>query len=281
MARATAEILRTFHDRKSINRNNEEKQQRAKGTFISLQASQVVRGEVGNSEKIVVSSFELAHSNTPSVVFIDEFEALFTERGGPGSGRLATTLLQCMDEITSWRNTEMKVASSPHDNQEVEEDKEESRVVVLGATNTPWLIDTAFLRPGRFDRVVHVGLPNLDERKSILKVHMSRMLIYCPPGDDMKQSVENLCHVLATKCEGFSGADLEALCRAAAVRCLSERQINEQQKNMHSSVGNNSCFFKDIDSLLVTESHFMEARKQDVSRSTNQELVDKLMKWSA
>lgn len=121
------------------------------GSFISLKASDVVRAEVGNSEKLIVSAFETARKNTPSVVFIDEFQALFTSRdgehtgGGKGSGRLASTLLQCMDDVTRWRDEDANISSDActHKN----------RVVILGATNAPWMVDKAFLRPGRFDRV--------------------------------------------------------------------------------------------------------------------------------
>ena len=121
------------------------------GAFISLKASEIVRAEVGQSEKLIVSAFETAHQNTPSVIFIDEFQALFTSRdgehtgGGKSSGRLASTLLQCMDDATRWRDEDVKHSS--------DECNKQDRVVVLGATNAPWMVDKAFLRPGRFDRV--------------------------------------------------------------------------------------------------------------------------------
>ena len=144
---------------------------------MTLKASDIVRPEVGNSEKLIVSAFETARLNAPSVIFIDEFQALFGDRDG-GSvvlAQLASTLLQCMDDITRWSS-----AGSP------EEDtydsttitttsvQKNSRIVVLGATNTPWMIDKAFLRPGRFDRAVHVGLPNVDDSEEILRVHVSQ-----------------------------------------------------------------------------------------------------------
>lgn len=197
------------------------------GSFISLQASEIVRGEVGNSEKMIVSAFETARSNAPSVVFIDEFQALFTERSGGGSGKLSSTLLQCMDDVCRWRDTEANPTPSRQDHAAVESTR--SRVVVMGATNTPWMIDKAFLRPGRFDRVVHVGLPVLEERVSILRVHVSRMRL----ASSEKAYVDTLCQTLAEECEGFSGADIAALCRAAAVRCLAEQGANGRIEECH------------------------------------------------
>jgi SpoVK/Ycf46/Vps4 family AAA+-type ATPase len=124
------------------------------GYFISLSASDIVRSEVGKSEKLVSSAFKTARENAPSVIFIDEFQALFTSRdgtlggGGKGSSRLASTLLQCMDDIVKWQEADSSVL-----NRNRKTEFENNRVVVLGATNTPWMIDRAFLRAGRFDRV--------------------------------------------------------------------------------------------------------------------------------
>ncbi len=127
----------------------------SRGTFMSLNASDIVRSEVGQSEKLIVSVFEKAIQNAPSVIFIDEFQALFTSRDGAGgvgkgSGRLSSTLLQCMDDISRWRDMDESVLEHQlHDRKPTTE----NRVVVIGATNTPWMVDKAFLRPGRFDKV--------------------------------------------------------------------------------------------------------------------------------
>ena len=217
LAKCVAKLLKTESDYSSS----------VGGSFITLQASEIVRGEVGNSEKMIVSAFETARCNAPSVVFIDEFQALFTERSGSGSGKLSSTLLQCMDDVYRWRADD---DASPLD----ESTATSSRVVVLGATNTPWMVDKAFLRPGRFDRCVHVGLPNLEERVSILRVHVARMRL----ASSAITYGERICHALARECEGFSGADLAALCRAAGVRCLAE----------HGASG------------AIDERHFQEAR---------------------
>jgi len=229
-----------------------------KGAFISLRASDIVCAEIGTSEKIVRATFEAAQKNSPAVIFIDEFQALFTSRDsgdggrGKGSSRLASTLLQCMDDVTKWRNASMNVLDiTSFSSQKVDHYAvEKNRVVVVGATNTPWMIDPAFLRPGRFDKVVHVGLPTLLEREAILRVHVSQMNLHCDT------DVSEICQKMAIACIGFSGADLSALVRAAAIRCM----------NTSGS--------------LIEMQHFIDARKFDVIQpSSDESLVNRLEHW--
>lgn len=122
------------------------------GSFFSIRASDIVSSEIGKSEKMLSSMFETARQRGPSVIFIDEFQALFTSRdnqngvGKGGSSRLASTLLSLMDDVTKWRdaNTTLDQTTGTFVT---------NRVVILAATNTPWMVDRAFLRAGRFDRV--------------------------------------------------------------------------------------------------------------------------------
>ncbi len=180
------------------------------------------------------------------VIFLDEFQALFTDRNRGGSGRLTTTLLQCLDDIKMWYERDRIMKDG-----EIASLDEGKRVVVIAATNTPWMIDSAFLRPGRFDRVVHVGLPSLSERKSILQVHVERMRT---SDRENIHKLKNLCEELSILTEGFSGADIAALCRAAAVRALGE-------------------------GMAVEGYHFRDALKFDVSPSSDELLVEKLSLW--
>jgi SpoVK/Ycf46/Vps4 family AAA+-type ATPase len=220
------------------------------GAFIALRSSDIVSAEVGTSEKMVASAFELARKNAPSVIFIDEFQALFIERSSGGSAKLASTLLQCMDDVKRWRDTSSSVGS----NRENHDEGAESRVVVLGATNTPWMVDSAFLRPGRFDRVVHVGLPTRVEREAVLRVHMGRMKIR---DKGQTATLPVLCSNIADNTGGFSGADLAALCRSAAIRCLLDSG-------------------EDVE---IEDRHFLEALKHDVKASCSENLVQRLLKW--
>ena len=151
-----------------------------------------------------------------------------------------------MDDITRWSE-----AADP--SKDDEETDQNSRIVVLGATNTPWMIDKAFLRPGRFDRTVHVGLPTLEEREEILRVHSCRMkLAQC-------ENIKSLCESIAKLCLGYSGADIAALCRAAAVRCLTEGSDTEG----------------------IRERHYRDAYMHDIVPSSNEELVRRISNWKS
>ena len=136
MARAVANLLRA-----SLKQNNH--QESLGGPFISMTSTDLVRAEVGTGEKILAAAFETAIKNAPSVIFLDEFQAIFTERSRGGSGKLATTLLQCLDDTSRW----LSQATNESDHR---------RVLVLAATNTPWMIDAAFLRPVSY---THLTLP--------------------------------------------------------------------------------------------------------------------------
>jgi ATP-dependent 26S proteasome regulatory subunit len=147
-----------------------------------------------------------------------------------------------MDDVARW-------SEPPSDDEVTAASAKNGRIVVLGATNAPWMIDKAFLRPGRLDRAVHVGLPNVNDREEILRVHVSRMkLAPHSPADE-------ICKSLAELCLGYSGADLAALCRSAAVRCLT------------SGKG------------AVEKQHFIDARTHDAVCSSNETLVKRILAW--
>ena len=193
------------------------------GAFVSINTTDVARAEVGTGEKLLSSAFESARLNAPAVIFIDEFQALFTERHGTGSSRLTSTLLSAMDDCKKWAESETKSKG---------QDDIKKRVIILAATNTPWMIDKAFLRPGRFDRIVHVGLPNTQERLSILKLCIGKMKT--PFG--YSGELEDICKELAGQTDGFSGADLAAMCRSAAVQCLLENCDSVEEKHFKSAL---------------------------------------------
>jgi SpoVK/Ycf46/Vps4 family AAA+-type ATPase len=228
------------------------------GMFISLNSSDLVRAEVGASEKMVMEAFENARANAPAVVFIDEFQALFVDRNTGGNSRTMTTaLLECMDDVRKWSDVDIAAHLTQEGSTAVSTTDLGRRVVVLAATNTPWMIDRAFLRPGRFDRAVHVGLPTQDERASILRVHVGRMRTsFAVARPALAESFTIFCDELAAATNGFSGADLAALCRAAAVRCLLESGSN-----------------------VVQERHFLEALEGDVQPSTSEEYVRRIEQW--
>ena len=179
---------------------------------------------------------------------------MFGDREGSGFilGQLASTLLQCMDDITRWSEAKPKMDKDSRKYSS----QSNGRIVVLAATNTPWMIDKAFLRPGRFDRAVHVGLPNIEDSEEILRVHVSHMKL--APVSSGLSPVDEICKSMAKLCLGFSGADLTALCRAAAIRSLS---------NFGDGVTG------------ITMQNFQDAFMHDVTRSSNDALVRRISSW--
>lgn len=149
--------------------------------FISVGLNDILDMWIGNSEKNLHEIFELARNNTPCVLFIDEIDALGASRSDmkQSSGRhLINQFLQELDGI----------------------DSNNDGVLIIGATNTPWNLDPAFRRPGRFDRIVFVSPPDVASRESILKLKLKNK----PIGNIDYQSI-------AKKTENYSGADLDAL----------------------------------------------------------------------
>ncbi len=158
--------------------------------FILINGPEIMSKYVGGSEEQLRELFEEAEENAPSIVFIDELDAIAPKREevtGDVERRTVAQLLTLMDGL-----------------------KSRGQVVVIGATNRPDAIDEALRRPGRFDREIEIGVPDKNERKEILEVHTRNM----PLADDV--DLDDLTDVT----HGFVGADLEALCKEAAMIVL-------------------------------------------------------------
>jgi transitional endoplasmic reticulum ATPase len=177
----------------------------SKANFISVKGSEILSKWFGESERKIAEIFKKARQASPCIIFFDEIDAIAPMRGsGVGEPRvverMVNTILSEMDGLEELRG-----------------------VVVIGATNRPDLIDAALLRPGRFDEVVLVSPPDEKARLDILKVHVRNMAL----DDDV--NVE----ALAKKTDGYSGADIEALCRKAGVIALHENIKIEKVSKRH------------------------------------------------
>ncbi len=165
----------------------------SEANFISVKGPELLSKWVGESEKAVRQVFKKARQVAPAIIFIDEIDSLFPRRGtGLDSGvteRVVSQMLTEIDGIQPLRD-----------------------IVVIGATNRPDLIDPAILRPGRLERLIYVGPPDLQARHDILKVLTKKM----PLADDVD------LWKIATLTERFSGADLAALVREAAMSAIRE-----------------------------------------------------------
>lgn len=162
----------------------------AKVPFFSISGSDFVEMFVGVGASRVRDLFEQAKKNAPCIIFIDEIDAVGRKRGaglGGGHDEREQTLNQLLVEMDGFGKNE--------------------GVIVMSATNRPDILDKALLRPGRFDRTIYVGLPDVRERLEILKVHTKNKKLK----SDM--DLENI----AKTTTGFSPADLENLCNEAAL----------------------------------------------------------------
>ncbi|RLF41590.1 MAG: ATPase, partial [Thermoplasmata archaeon] len=190
--------------------------------FLSIKGPEVFSKWVGESEKALRNLFKKAKQSSPSIIFLDEIDALAPKRGMYDGTRVTDTvvnqLLTSMDGIEGMED-----------------------VVIIGATNRPDIIDPSFLRPGRFDELILVGQPDEKARKEIFKIHMKDM----PIAKDVDVSE------LAEMSEGYAGADIEAVCREAAMTALRE----------------------DRDTKEVRREHFMKAF-ETVRPSIDEEMID-------
>ncbi len=158
--------------------------------FLSISGSDFVELYVGIGASRVRDLFDQAKKAAPSIVFIDEIDAVGRQRGaglGGGHDEREQTLNQLLVEMDGFGSNE--------------------GVIIIAATNRPDILDHALLRPGRFDRQVYVGLPDIKGREAILKVHSKNK----PLGEDVKLGV------IAKTATGFTGADLENLLNEAAL----------------------------------------------------------------
>ena len=194
----------------------------SKANFISIKGPEVLSKWVGESEKAVRELFKKARQVAPTIVFLDELDSIAPRRGQyAGSHVTESVVNQILTSIDGLESME--------------------GVVVIGATNKPDMLDPALLRPGRFDRLLLTPAPDKKSRFEIFKIHTKGM----PLTKDV--SLEEL----GERTDGFSGADIEGLCREAAMLALRE----------------------DIEAKEVNRIHFEKALS-DMSPSITKELID-------
>ncbi|XP_061729686.1 ATPase family gene 2 protein homolog A [Cydia pomonella] len=175
--------------------------------FLSIKGPELFSKWVGESEKAVRDLFTKARQVAPSIIFFDEMDAIGGERGA-GEGvheRVLAQLLTELDGVVPLNS-----------------------VTILAATNRPDRMDRALLRPGRLDRLIYVPLPDFETRLQIIELKIEKM-----------STMEVNTHSLAVRTEGFSGAELQALCHEAALKALE----------------------KDLDCPAVTMEHFENVLK--------------------
>jgi transitional endoplasmic reticulum ATPase len=206
----------------------------SEANFLAMKSSDLLSKWYGESEKQISRLFKRARQVAPSIIFIDEIDALAPQRGG-GIGepavteRVVNTMLAEMDGL-----------------------EEMQGVVVIGATNRPTLLDPALLRPGRFDELIYVPLPDEKGRRRILSIHTVRM----PLDEDV-----NLGE-LAAQTEGYTGADLENLVRRAGLHALRD--------NMGASIVSMRYFAVALEETRASVTREMEKEYRDMAEKLKQ-----------
>ncbi len=217
----------------------------SEANFISISGPEIMSKYYGESEKRLREIFEEAEKNAPSIIFIDEIDAIAPKREevtGEVERRVVAQLLALMDGL-----------------------KGRGEVIVIGATNRPNAIDPALRRPGRFDREIEIGVPDREGRKEILQIHTRGM----PLADDV--DLDKLADIT----HGFVGADLAALAKEAAMRAL--RRIMKEVNLFESE----EIPAEILDRLQVTMQDFLDALK-DITPSALREVIVQVpnVRWS-
>jgi len=211
--------------------------------FVSINGPEIMSKFYGESEARLREVFQEAEQNAPSIIFIDELDAIAPKRSevtGEVERRVVSQLLTLMDGLRS-----------------------RGQVVVMGATNRMEAIDPALRRPGRFDREIRVGVPDRNGRKEILLIHTRRM----PLADDV--NIDELADIT----HGFVGADIAALTREAAMNALRRflPQIDLEKEIIPAEI---------LEQIKVTRDDFANALK-NIQPSALREVVLEIpnVKW--
>jgi transitional endoplasmic reticulum ATPase len=207
--------------------------------FYSIAGPEIMSKYYGQSEENLRKIFDDAEKNAPAIIFIDEIDAIAPKREevtGEVERRVVSQLLTMMDGL-----------------------KARGQVIVIGATNRPDSLDPALRRPGRFDREIEIGVPNKEGRYEILQIHARNMPL--AEDVDLKQ--------ISEKTYGFVGADLESLCKEAAMRTL--RRVLPDI----SSLKNNDKLPKEtMEKLMVTQADFADAMQKVEPSAMREVLVE-------
>ena len=205
--------------------------------FFSVNGPEIMNKYYGETEAKLREIFKEARENAPSIIFIDEIDAIAPKREevfGDVEKRVVAQLLALMDGLS-----------------------DRGDVVVIGATNRPDSVDPALRRPGRFDREIEIGVPNAEARLEIIQIHTRGM----PLAEDIDQNE------LARRLYGYTGADARALCREAALKALRRHlpDIDLKSESIAPEV---------LEKLIVTTNDFHEAFKEIIPTAMREFYVE-------
>jgi proteasome regulatory subunit len=166
-------------------------------TFIRFVGSELVQKYIGEGARLVRELFDLARQKAPSIVFIDEIDSVGAKRlelATSGDREVQRTLMQLLAELDGFNPL--------------------GEVKIIGATNRPDILDEALLRPGRFDRIIEIPMPNFEARSDIYEIHTKRMNL--DPGVNLED--------IAARSEGATGADIKAICTESGMFAIRDNR---------------------------------------------------------
>jgi proteasome regulatory subunit len=188
---------------------------KTKSTFISLSGSELVHKFIGEGAKVVKDLFKLAKEKSPTIIFIDELDSVAAYRLDSSTGadrEVNRTMTQLLVEMDGFHDSD--------------------KIKIIAATNRLDILDKAILRPGRFDRIIEVGLPEANERKEIFKIYLEKL----PLG---KINLEEIVE----KTNTASGADIKLICKEAAIFAIRKQKTKVTQEELMEAV--NKILIKD------------------------------------
>jgi len=181
---------------------------KTKSTFINLSGSELVHKFIGEGAKVVKDLFKIAKEKAPTIIFIDEIDAVASYRLDAGTGadrEVNRTMTQLLVEMDGFN--------------------ENDNIKVIAATNRIDILDKAILRPGRFDRTIEVGLPNSKARKEIFKIYLEKI-----PTEKI-----NLNKIVELS-KNTSGADIKLICKEAAIFAIREKSEKVNEKHLEKAI---------------------------------------------
>ena len=208
----------------------------SEANFYSINGPEIMSKFYGESEARLREIFQQAQQNSPSIIFVDELDAIAPKREevtGEVERRVVAQLLALMDGLSGRGN-----------------------VIVIGATNRPQALDPALRRPGRFDREIEIGVPDKQGRHEVLQIHTRGMPLHgIEKAEDEKSNDDVDLRKLAEMTHGYTGADLSALSRETAMKALRRYlpEINLEEERIPPEV---------LDKMEVTMKDFINAYKE-------------------
>ena len=204
--------------------------------FINIKGAELISRWAGESEKAISEVFKKARQVSPCIIFFDEFDAIALQRNkeSEGTDLTARMMSQILTEMDGIENLD--------------------GVIVIGATNRIDLIDDALLRPGRFDRVIEIPVPTVEDRRQIIKIHLQKK-----PLDEKTVTIDRILKLT----EGFTGAQIEGMINHASILALMNflrKHRNSDARNINTI--NNKLKKQDLKNFRITFEYFKLAREK-------------------